>query len=199
VLAEAGSADGLDDAASGRSRMKKPLLDRFEEGSIIVLLTMMTVITFTQVVLRYVFNSGFIWALEATTTCFAWLVMLAISYCFRVNAHLGVTLVVSRLSPSGRKIAGMLAVLACLIYVGLLLWGGVVFVRKLHILGSFARDLPVPRWVLALGLPIGLCMTAYRLFQVAADILAGQRDGLAPAHAHESPQVRTSSGGGVTP
>lgn len=172
--------------------MKKPLLDRFEEGSIIVLLTLMTTITFTQVVLRYVFNSGFIWALEATTTCFAWLVMLAISYCFRVNAHLGVNLVVAHLPAKGRKIAGLLAVVACLTYVGLMLWGGLTFVHKLYTLGTFARDLPAPRWALALGLPIGLCMMAYRLVQVAEDILAGRRDGLSPAHSHEAPEVRPS-------
>src|SRR3546814_8306373 len=37
------------------------------EGLMILLLAAMTLLTFSQVVLRYVFNSGWCWALDATT------------------------------------------------------------------------------------------------------------------------------------
>jgi C4-dicarboxylate transporter DctQ subunit len=40
-------------------------LHRVEESLIAVILGVMTILTFVQVVLRYGFNSGFIWALEA--------------------------------------------------------------------------------------------------------------------------------------
>jgi len=33
-----------------------------------------------QVVLRYVFNGGFTWALEATTYLFGWMVLIGMSY-----------------------------------------------------------------------------------------------------------------------
>ena len=170
--------------------MRKPILDRVEEVAIVALLSSMTLITFTQVVLRYVFNSGFIWALEATQTCFAWLVMMGISYGVRVNAHLGVNLLVAHLPPAGRRLLGLMAVTACLAYVGLMLWGGALFVDRLWILGTYARDLPAPRWALALGLPLGFCMIGIRLLQVAAAILSGQRDGVCPTHAHGPGEVR---------
>ena len=38
-----------------------------EEGFIALLLALMTVITFSQVVARYFFSTGFGWALELTT------------------------------------------------------------------------------------------------------------------------------------
>ena len=41
---------------------------RVEEGLIAFILGVMTVLTFVQVVLRYVFNTGFVWQLEATTS-----------------------------------------------------------------------------------------------------------------------------------
>ena len=47
----------------------------------------MTLLTFTQVVLRYGFNTGFVWALEATDLHVRWLILFGISYCVRVHAH----------------------------------------------------------------------------------------------------------------
>ena len=52
------------------------IADKFEEGLIAVLLAMMTVITFANVVARYLFNANLLWALEATGFLFAWLVLI---------------------------------------------------------------------------------------------------------------------------
>ena len=44
---------------------------RVEEGLIALILGVMTILTFVQVVLRYVFNSGIIWQLEANYYLFS--------------------------------------------------------------------------------------------------------------------------------
>jgi len=75
--------------------------DRLEETFMIVALTLMTVLTVVQVVLRYGFGSGFVWSLEATTYTFAWLVLIGMSYGVRTEAHIAVDLVTSKLTPSG--------------------------------------------------------------------------------------------------
>ena len=43
------------------------LVNEVEETAIAILLGLMTLITFANVVLRYGFNTGLIWGLEATT------------------------------------------------------------------------------------------------------------------------------------
>ena len=48
---------------------------RFEENVIALLLAAMTIVTFTQVVARYGFNSGWTGALELTRILFAWLIL----------------------------------------------------------------------------------------------------------------------------
>ena len=48
--------------------------DRFEELLMVILLALMTGITFANVVARYVFNENLLWALEATVFLFAWFV-----------------------------------------------------------------------------------------------------------------------------
>jgi C4-dicarboxylate transporter DctQ subunit len=47
----------------------------FEETAIALLLGLMTLLTFTAVVLRYVFNSQIIWSLEVILILFSWLVI----------------------------------------------------------------------------------------------------------------------------
>ena len=54
--------------------------EKFEESLMALLLAMMTVITFANVVARYIFNSNLLWALEATVFLFAWLVLIGMSY-----------------------------------------------------------------------------------------------------------------------
>ena len=49
-------------------------LEFLEEGLVIVLMAAMTLVTFMQVVARYVFNYSFVWALELTGVMFAWLI-----------------------------------------------------------------------------------------------------------------------------
>ena len=55
-------------------------IDSIEETLIALLLGVMTLITFANVIARYVFNSNILWALEATVFLFAWLVLLGASY-----------------------------------------------------------------------------------------------------------------------
>ncbi|HAJ84681.1 MAG TPA: TRAP transporter permease DctQ [Rhodobacteraceae bacterium] len=83
----------------------------------------MTLITFANVVLRYGFNTGLIWGLEATTFLFAWLVLFGISYSVKVTAHLGVDAVINLLSPKLRRWVTIVAAAVCVAYAALLMKG----------------------------------------------------------------------------
>ncbi len=103
--------------------MRRSWTDKIEETLIAVLLGLMTIITFANVVARYVFTSNILWALELTVFLFAWLVLLGASYGVKMNAHLGVDLVVEMVSPPIRKVLGLLAVAVCLAFSFLMLKG----------------------------------------------------------------------------
>lgn len=99
------------------------IVDRAEQVAIAILLGLMTLVTFTNVVLRYVFNSSIIWGLEVTLVLFAWLVLFGISYCVKVTAHLGVDILFGVLSKSKRKALALFSAAICLAYAFLLLKG----------------------------------------------------------------------------
>ncbi|MFD3189362.1 TRAP transporter small permease [Sedimentitalea sp. HM32M-2] len=99
------------------------VVNEFEESAIALILGLMTIITFVNVILRYGFNTGLIWGLEATSLLFAWLVLFGVSYAFKVTAHLGVDAVINLFSPAGRRIMALIAALVCVLYAALVLKG----------------------------------------------------------------------------
>ncbi|KAF0674785.1 TRAP transporter small permease [Profundibacterium mesophilum] len=98
-------------------------VNSFEETAIALLLGLMTLVTFANVVLRYVFNSTLIWGLEVTLILFAWLVIFGISYCVKVTAHLGVDAVTTLLPAPLRRAVAILAALLCILYAAFLMKG----------------------------------------------------------------------------
>lgn len=158
------------------------VLNRLEEHLVAVLMLAMTLLTFSQVVMRYGFNAGWIWSLEATTYMFGALLMIGVSYGMRVHAHLSVDAFLNVLSTPWKRRLSMLAVVCCCAYVILMIWGSYELVARLFRLGTKARDLPVQRWILMSILPIGFALFGLRLAQVTLEILRGQRDMLGKAH-----------------
>ena len=98
-------------------------VNAIEETLIAVILGLMTVVTFANVIARYVFNANILWALETTVFLFAWLILIGASYCVKVQAHLGVDVVLNMVSPGMRKVLAMISVAACLAFSVLLLIG----------------------------------------------------------------------------
>lgn len=139
----------------------------------------MTLLTFLQVVLRYGFNTGLIWSLEATVYAFSWLVLIGMSYGVRTGGHIAANLLVTRFSGRTRMWLGLAATVLCLAYAGMLLTGSFTFLERLIKLGHEARDLPFPRWTLTIILPIGFSLLTFRLVEAGWHIFRGDRVGLA--------------------
>jgi C4-dicarboxylate transporter, DctQ subunit len=152
-------------------------VDRLEEILMALLLAAMTVLTFVQVVLRYVFGTGFVWSLEVTTYCFAWLVLIGMSQGVRTRSHIAVDILATRLSVERRRALGWSVIVLCLIYTAMMLYGSLIFVERLYVLGHYARDIPLPRWLLVVILPIGFAMLGLRFVELGTDLLKGRVSG----------------------
>ena len=101
----------------------RSFIDSIEETFIAVLLGMMTLLTFANVIARYVFNANILWALELTVFMFAWLVLLGASYAVKKGAHLGVDAILNIVSPGLKRAFGIIAGLVCVAFAFLLLKG----------------------------------------------------------------------------
>lgn len=154
------------------------ILDHLEEWIIGLMLAAMTALTFLQVVMRYVFNSGFSWALELTTVFFAFMIFVGISYGVRVGSHIGVDALVKMMPHKTRRKVSILAVLLSLLYVGLVLTGASTYVLKMKEVGIEFDDMPIERWQVLIIMPLGFLLTGWRFIQILIGLLTGKTDSL---------------------
>lgn len=150
---------------------------RVEEGLIALILGAMAVLSFVQVVLRYIFGTGFIWQLEAETYLFSWLVMIGLSYCVRVRAHIGVDAAVRLLPRGPRRVVGIIVLLLAFAYTLLMIYGSFDYIHRLYIINVEAEDIPVATWKLSICLPLGFVLLFIRLAEMGWRILTGQSEG----------------------
>ena len=101
----------------------KSFPDRLEETLIASIIGLMAVVTFANVVARYVFNSNILWAQELTVFMFAWLVLFGACYAVKRCSHLGVDLLINSLSSGLRKALGLVVAAICLSFAFLMLKG----------------------------------------------------------------------------
>ena len=90
---------------------------------IAALLAVMVVLVFGNVVMRYVFNSGFSISEELSRWLFVWLTFLGAVVAVRSNQHLGTDMLVGRLGPAGKKVCMGLSLLLMLYCLWLLFKG----------------------------------------------------------------------------
>ncbi|MFA5520189.1 MAG: TRAP transporter small permease [Castellaniella sp.] len=155
--------------------MKANWIGRLEEGVVAFLLAAMTLVTFMQVVARYVFNYSFTWALELSTYLFAGLIFLGISYGIRVGAHIGVDAVIKLMPARVAHVITILATVLCIVYGAIVFAGSWVYVERMYEIGIYAQDLPIEQWIPRAVLPIGFALMMYRFLQVLIDLLRGRQ------------------------
>jgi C4-dicarboxylate transporter DctQ subunit len=165
-------------------------LDHAEEAFMAIALAFMTILTFIQVVLRE-FGTGWVWSLEATTYAFAWMVLIGMSYGVRTQAHIAIDLVSNQLPQPARRIMALCAVLLCLVYCGVMFYGGSLFVDGLMTLGNNARDIPLPRWLLTAIMPIAFALLAFRFVQIGIRIFMGEGTSLGHTTRAQESEAKT--------
>lgn len=168
-------------------------VDRAEEWLISLLLTLMTLVTFGQVVARYVFNYSFVWALELVTFLFAWQIFLGISYGVRAGAHIGVDALVRTFSAPVARAVGVVATLLCLVYAAIVFVGGWIYVAKMYEIGITAQDIDIPQWVPRLVLPLGFALLFVRFSQVLYRLIAGKEAHLLGDEVEEALKLRADN------
>lgn len=154
--------------------MRLAWFDRVEEGLIALLLAVMTLVSFVQVVARYVFNYSFTSALELTTTLFAWLIFLGIPYGVRIGSHIGVDALVKALGPKPARVVGGLAATLCLVYSVILFYGSWAYVTKMYDVGIEMEDLPIQQWIPRSILIVSFALLIVRFGQVLWRIASGR-------------------------
>ncbi|HEX9779458.1 MAG TPA: TRAP transporter small permease [Geopsychrobacteraceae bacterium] len=157
--------------------MLSRIINSIEEAIIALLLATMTLLVFVEVVLRFGFGTGMMWAQELTLHLSAWMVLFGASYGIKVGSHIGVDALVKILPPLARRIVGGAAVAACLFYCGLFAKGAWVYLAMMYKIGIELEDMPIPKWIAHSILLIGMILMAIRLLMLLWGVFTGKTEG----------------------
>ena len=103
----------------------------------VIALAIMVVLVFGNVVMRYVFNSGFTLSEELSRWLFVWMTFLGAVVALNERAHLGTDTLVSRLSVKGKRICLGLSYLLML-YICWLVFAGAWEQTKVNLTSTSA-------------------------------------------------------------
>jgi TRAP-type C4-dicarboxylate transport system permease small subunit len=127
-----------------------------------ILLAGMVIMVFSNVVLRYAFDSGIAVSEELARWFFVWMVFLGAIIGLKEHAHLGIDTLVRRLGPTARKLCFLLS------------HALMIFCSALLVKGSYVQTLI--NWNVAApatGLSVGLFYGIGMVFGVSAIVILG--------------------------
>ena len=136
---------------------------RLEDGALVLALVSMLVMALTQIVLRNLFDSGFLWAESFLRILVLWIAILGAMVATRERNHISIDLL-SRLLPVGyfaplQIISLLFAAVLCVVAA----YHSVVFIGYEYEDGTIAFS-EVPVWFCQSIMPIGFGVMALRFF-----------------------------------
>ena len=185
------------------------LLNRLEEFIIAALMAVATTVIFVSVVHRYLsgyeipglqdwlLDMNFGWAQEFCIILFVWMAKFGAAYGVRTGIHVGVDILINKLSGTSRAALIQIGLLCGVLFTGLIGIFGALFVWEngmaYETLTLFGRDtgdffegpttpdLEWPTWIVYSAVPLGSFLMCYRFLQV---MVSFARTGELPTHDH---------------
>jgi TRAP-type C4-dicarboxylate transport system permease small subunit len=137
------------------------IVARIEAGAIAFVMLLLTIVTFAQVVSRYVFNDPLIWSEEAARYLFVWVSMLGAALGLREGAHYGLDAVRTRLPRRVRLVTGTAAAVIVATFLVVLLMTGIEETQLASM--QYSATLPMRMHWAYLALPVGAALMLLHL------------------------------------
>lgn len=147
--------------------MKKILkiCDWIEEGLAAIALIVMTVITFVNVIARYLFSASLSFSDEVTTYLFVLLSLLGTAIAAKRRAHLGLTILTDIVNPKVRKVLLLIGYGIAVIFSAAIYYYGILMVKNQILLGQTTPAMQWPEWIYGSFVPFGVFFVVIRFFQ----------------------------------
>ncbi len=167
------------------------VLNHLEEWLITFLIAAATLVIFFAVVHRFLSGLPWIqdytvkldvsWAQEACIFMFVWMAKFGAAYGVRTGIHVGVDVIIRKLTGKSQKALVLFGLLAGALFTGTVAALGANFVWNIGHTDQVSADLEMPMWIVYLCVPLGSSLMSFRFLQVAWSFA---RTGELPHHDH---------------
>ena len=171
--------------------MLNRILNRLEEVLITFLIGAATLVIFFAVLHRFLSGVPWIqdytvkldvsWAQELCIFMFVWMAKFGAAYGVRTGIHVGVDVIIRKLTGTPQKALVLFGLLAGALFTGIVATLGANFVWHMSQTDQVSADLEVPMWYVYLCVPLGSSLMSFRFLQVAWSYL---KTGELPHHDH---------------
>lgn len=129
------------------------------------------VVTFLQVVFRFVFKAPLAWSQDVIRLCFTYLVFSGAAYCVKMHAHLNIDVFIDALPDKVRKLLEILIQVALIGFAIFLIWFGCQFAQT----GAtqMAPYLPIPMSIYYMSVPISAGFMLFYMVQQLIEQIGG--------------------------
>lgn len=131
------------------------IIEAIEKVVACVSVLVMAVLVFVNVIARYVFGNSLAFSDEISCYLFILMSFMGTAIAARRKAHLGLSIVTDRLSPSGRKTMGIVMYAISALFCLLIVVFGVQMVMSQYALGQETAAMQWPEWIFGLFVPVG--------------------------------------------
>lgn len=155
----------------------KKFFSKIEEWIAIVCLIIMSLLTFTNVVARYVFSASFSFSEELTTYLFVLLSLVGTAIAAKRRAHLGLSILTDAVSKSTERYFKIFGYLVSVLFSAALFYYGILMVKSQIMLGQVTAGMQWPEWIFGSFVPIGAFFVTIRFAQVLIETIKCKEGG----------------------
>lgn len=155
----------------------KAILSRIEEVLCVIALVIMTVLTFANVIARYVFSASFSFSEEITTYLFVLLSLLGSAVAARRKAHLGFTALIDIVPGNVRRIFHAISFLLATLFSSALFVFGMKMVYSQMSRGQVTAGMQWPEWIFGAFVPLGAFFITLEFLFLLINVLKGDEEG----------------------
>lgn len=147
------------------NKVVKWLDEKLELTICVILMTVMTLIIFVQVIMRYVFNSSLSWSEELARYLFIWLIYIGISYGCKLMKHLKIDAALKLFPKNCRKyivVLGDICFLAFAIYASVT---AAMYAGEVAFTGDYSAAMHLPMVIVDAAPCVGFGLASIRQVQ----------------------------------
>lgn len=150
------------------------LLGNIEEYLSAACLAVMTLLTFANILARYVFKASFSFSEEVTTYLFVLLSLMGAAIAAKRGSHLGFTLISDMMPPAIHKLMKAVGYLFAVAFCGLLCYYGLIMTISQYQRRQITAGMQWPEWIFGAFVPFGAFFVTVRFLQLLVNTLKGK-------------------------
>lgn len=120
----------------------------------------MAVVSIINVLSRNIFHVSFSWVEEISQFSVVLVTFVGTAYAARMGLHIRMTALSDIMGYRGRKFLVLFTSLGTAVFLCLMMWYGILYVKGLYMMNKYTLGLQIPVYVVMLWVPIGFFLTA---------------------------------------